>query len=287
MDEVLKTKTHMCRKCYGSFEKLQKSRRDLAKLEGDLCYMLERSYRAYSEAPAAPTDVCSRSPPTPPIHMSQQCQTPRRRYIRSTPVRRLIQRKASTSPSVVVGVRSAYMYYIVYFKVVEKTKKSSHVRRITNSMRTLCRSVGRGRRSSVVNQVMKDKVMRQIAVNKIGKLLRKELISSCGVKSQTLFSGGIDDLKIFSWDKMAADLKRTAPVLHSLLEHCLSANRSQVRSLNSKILMSLIGGILLRNANERVNIIQKLLSIILAASHAPKHVSVMTLFIIQCTIISM
>lgn len=96
-------------------------------------------------------------------------------------------------------------------------------------------------------------------------------MDTCSLYSGTLYSGK-NNLKTFQWADIAADLKWTAPLLCSLLEKCVEANRARVRSLNSNVVIGLVGGILLRNANERVNIVQRLISILLTAAHAPKQV---------------
>ena len=142
-------------------------------------------------------------------------------------------------------------------------------------MKRLARSVAKEDRNSIVCNILKDNRMKYLAVKKVGNLLRQELINTCSSKSATYYqSSNPKSLMKFKWADCDLDLKRTAPLLHYILESCVKANRSPKRSLDSIVLRSMIGGILLRNTNERVNIVQQLLSVILYGSRAPKQVDV-------------
>ena len=64
--------------------------------------------------------------------------------------------------------------FIVSTGVSEKGRKHQ-VFKVSRSLHSLARSVGRRNRKSVVNQVMKDRIMRSGVVVKVGKLI-KELV---------------------------------------------------------------------------------------------------------------
>ena len=137
-------------------------------------------------------------------------------------------------------------------------------------MKRLDRLVGRNRKSSIAHNMVRNLQLKKLVAVKLGKVLKNELISPCSVASDSLY--GSRDLEKFSWTDLAADSKWTAPTLYTLLEHCVAANRSRVCSLKSDIVISLIGGILLCNTNKRINSVQRLISILLTAAHAPKQV---------------
>ena len=56
----------------------------------------------------------------------------------------------------------------------------------------------------------------------------------------------------------------------------MAANRSPLRSLDGSVLVGLIAGIILRNANERSNAVQRQISLVLAA---PKQVNLLSVTI--------
>ena len=142
-------------------------------------------------------------------------------------------------------------------------------------MQCLARAVAKEDRNSIVHNVLKDDRMKRLAVKKVGNLLRQELISTCSSKSATLYrSSDPRSLIKFKWADCVEDLQRTAPLLHCILESCVQENRSPKRSLDNIVLKGVIGGILLRNTNERMNIVQQLLSLILYGSRAPKQVTI-------------
>ena len=120
--------------------------------------------------------------------------------------------------------------------------------------------------------------MKNLLMKKLGRLIRKEIISSCSSNSNSLFACK-KDLKAFNWVDLASDFKRTAPLACSLLESLVAANRSPLRSLDGSVLVGLIAGIILRNANERTNAVQRQISLVLAAGHAPKQVSLLSIII--------
>lgn len=85
-------------------------------------------------------------------------------------------------------------------------------------------------------------------------------------------------IKSFSWDAVAADLESHAPTLFRVLQGCVdvkSRSRSTRRASkrpNSTIALCVCGSILLRNRNARMNLLQRVVSILLNAGHASKQV---------------
>ena len=108
-------------------------------------------------------------------------------------------------------------------------------------------------------------------MKKLERLIRKEIISTCAPASNSLFAHK-ETLHTFNWADLATDFKRTAPLACSLLESLVAANRSPLHSLDSSVLIGLIAGVLVRNANERANVVQRQISLLLTAAHAHKQV---------------
>lgn len=165
-------------------------------------------------------------------------------------------------------------------QVIVKKGKTHRIHRLTRSLKSLGRSVGRRKRSSIVNLVIKDIVMRNRIIHKIGDILRKELKATCSVTNNSIFKNkSVSALETFNWTNVAADLKRTAPNLTILLEKCTTKGVLVDDDVGSQrkrdITISVTAGILLRSYSERSNLIQRLFSVLMYANHSPKQVSVL------------
>jgi len=89
---------------------------------------------------------------------------------------------------------------------------------------------------------------------------------------------GLSSFSSFQWSILTQDLKRTAPLLSAILEKCVDANTCDVRKPNKDAIMQysyIVGGILLRNCSERVDMhdmIQHIFSVLFYAFDVPKEV---------------
>lgn len=150
-----------------------------------------------------------------------------------------------------------------------KKGRKHRVFRVTRSLRSLGRSVGRRSRKSIVNQVMKDVEMRKKVVFAVGKIVHKELMYTSSRQSSSAYGRkSLADLRTFDWTELAGDLKRTMPFLFSILEACM---RSQ--PAKKDVVIAFLGGVLIKQHNRKLNFMQRLFSILLYASQCPKQVS--------------
>ena len=78
-----------------------------------------------------------------------------------------------------------------------------------------------------------------------------------------------DDLKHFKWDTLLCELSTYAPLLRKLLELATKTKRPQV---NLKAVIGVCAAILINHRNSKMNLIQKITSLILYAGHASKQV---------------
>ena len=85
-----------------------------------------------------------------------------------------------------------------------------------------------------------------------------------------------DAIKVFSWDAVATDLQNHAPTLYNVLRGCVDVERRSYSTRrapkrpSSSAVISVCGAILLRNRCERMNLVQRMVSILLSAGHASK-----------------
>ena len=140
------------------------------------------------------------------------------------------------------------------------------------SLTKVGRSLGRRSRMSIVNQVLKDKKMKEIVMKKAGVMLRKELKEMCKLDS-CFCAKDASALEEFQWSNIATELKAKAPILSVLFDNAITRT-----GLERDITVVLCSAILVKSHNERANIVQILISLLLYASHAPKQVCINVLW---------
>lgn len=179
--------------------------------------------------------------------------------------------------------RAVILNYYLPLQILEKGtgKRKSRVHVITKGtgLKTLARSVGRKSRRSIARQVMKDKRMRELAIENLSQLIQKEMTDMCSRKSASFIRDpAIDSLKRFSWDAIANEVQRLAPTLHQVLKGIVNVKRykgSSKRRSNQPTNTAVLGicaSILMRHRNIHMNHMQRIISLILNCGHASKQV---------------
>ena len=101
-------------------------------------------------------------------------------------------------------------------------------------------------------------------LKKIGRVLEVEMKAMCSVQVESILSSKIND--DITWDKVMTELKKHAPTLIELLS-CTKTCKSRV----STICMS--AALLLTFCLSRMNLVQRIISLILYAGHCGKRVT--------------
>jgi len=126
---------------------------------------------------------------------------------------------------------------------------------------------------------MKHKHLVQLLVAKIGIRVHKELILSVSSSNKSLFRDTtVEHLCKFNWSTLLDDFRRTNPTLCAILEPSFKQNKYFPRKPDKNVVLSVIAGILFRNCNQRTNLLQSIVSLMLYSSQAPKQVSCKILF---------
>ena len=159
------------------------------------------------------------------------------------------------------------------------------IRRLSRSLKGLGRSIGRRSRFSIARQSLKDKAIRKKLLEYIGTDIQKELTGMCTVKDQSKFwVQSKADLEHFSWDEAVRELETRAPTLYSLLKHSIivksrrrfqTGGRKTHRPRDTSVL-GVLAGLMLQHRSQRMNVLQRLVSLILHRGHAEKQVNSVT-----------
>ncbi len=150
---------------------------------------------------------------------------------------------------------------------------------LTPHRKHLGKAVARKSKKTIAAETLKDSSTKGYIVSIIGRELSREVraMASDPVKS-ILQSQNPDDLKQFKWDTLLRELSKCAPVLSRLL---LLATKTKRPRLNQKAVIGVCAAILINHRNSKMNLVQKLASLILYAGHASKQVSRRTVILLK------
>ena len=168
--------------------------------------------------------------------------------------------------------------------MIVKRQNKARVFQLSHSLKSLGRSVGRRNRSSIAHQAIKDTRIRKRVIERMGKLLSTELNRLSSVKVGSMLrdhSCGI--VEGFSWHSLLQELEKEVPVTLSLLKQCVhvkrcvhkgqgKGGRGARRMPNKEAAIGMCVAILMRARSQRMNLVQRLMSLLLYGSHAPKQV---------------
>ena len=173
--------------------------------------------------------------------------------------------------------------------LVKGKRAEKHVISRASGFKTLVRSVGRKRPSSIARQAMLNDRIRPHILRYLGKRVQKELKLICSKQSGELvyhsgyalgcFAGSLlrqTSLQSFSWDAIISDIEMHAPTLYGVLRVCAEVRKRQKgvkrahSQVNLRAVIGVCGAVFLRNRSAR------LVSVVLSAGHASKMVCMFT-----------
>ncbi|XP_064384950.1 uncharacterized protein LOC135333864 [Halichondria panicea] len=117
---------------------------------------------------------------------------------------------------------------------------------------------------------MKDKSVKKYILKLVGQEIFKEVKCMASDKVNSILqSTNANDLKCFSWNSLLTELTQFAPLMSSVL---VSATKTRAPRSNTKAVIGMCAAIILKHRNPRMNIVQKINSLILYAGHSSKQV---------------
>ena len=158
---------------------------------------------------------------------------------------------------------------------------------LSRSLKKVGRSVGRKKPGAIARQVMAHPKIRKAIVKVMGKVIREDMQRVCSKKTPSMLrKRSPAALESFCWKDLSEELERTAPVFTQILTECVTRKRRK-RSVVGKsysaqdtAVMGVCAAILLRHRNQRLNLFQRIVSILMYSGHAPQRVSYYSLVFI-------
>jgi hypothetical protein len=107
-------------------------------------------------------------------------------------------------------------------------------------------------------------------MKKMGRVLKREMKTMSRVKTGSILrSASYDDMKAFKWERLTEELKMHAPLFYSVLNSCTSSKRQRS---NKNAIVGVCASILLKYRCPEMSFVQKMVMLLLHASHCGKQV---------------
>ena len=139
---------------------------------------------------------------------------------------------------------------------------------LSGSAKKIAKILSRGKKTSILKQLLNKVEMQQYAAKVMGKLIQLELKSLCSDKNVSVFRvRSKKDIMDFQWESLWQELCERAPLLLTLLQHAYPSKR-----LLPKPVLCMLISILFKHRNHKMCRVQAIISIVLRAGHAGKQV---------------
>lgn len=169
-------------------------------------------------------------------------------------------------------------------QVVESRRGRGHVNRLTRSLKSLRRSFGHRNRKGIARQVISDCRICHHILDELGRVIINELKKLCHSSTPSILrSTTPTTLCTFLWSAIIKELEALAPTfLHFLRIYTTVKERpahvrrrkKTVRSQANSVI-GLCSAIILRHRNQKMNLVQRLISLILYSGHSSTTVGVL------------
>ena len=143
---------------------------------------------------------------------------------------------------------------------------------LSRSLRKIGRYVGRGNKRSIAEAVIQNSALCHEVVTALGRALRKEIGKICSDSHDSILRMKTKTaLELFSWGRVWLELQTHAPLLVDVLLQLLPPSKRTTEDAIHPALC-ICASILLKLRNNKVNLVQAMVAVILKAGHATKQV---------------
>ena len=128
--------------------------------------------------------------------------------------------------------------------------------------------VARGSKAAIARHCLQDPIITKHILSKLSHILQTEIASLCSEKNGSTLKT-CTTLEDFCFDDVIEDGNRSCPFLMSILKACTSSRYSYI---NQKALQVMFLAVFCKCRSEKVNTVQKILSVILYFGHCSQQV---------------
>ena len=154
--------------------------------------------------------------------------------------------------------------------VLSKEKKNWYFHLI-GSVKKVGKYVGQGKRHSIAVAVVENTTLRREVVLVLGSEVGKEMKRLCSDENDSILRMTTKPALLqFTWKRVWDELQLDAPLMMSILTNFLPPSKKNDESLRPAL--CLCASIFLKLRNQKVNIAQNIISLVLKGGHATKQV---------------
>lgn len=143
---------------------------------------------------------------------------------------------------------------------------------LTRSLKKLGRYIGRGNHRSIASAAMSNNSLRPELLQKLGQVVRNDEVKRvCSDQHDSILKlKSKPALECFSWETVCKELSQNTPMLMSLLSNLIPPSKQASESVKPALCMC--ASIILKLNNQKINLVQSVVSLILKAGQATKQV---------------
>ena len=152
-----------------------------------------------------------------------------------------------------------------------KSEKRQKMYLLTPRRKKAGKAIARTSMKKLVDECFLDERTHHYIALKIGRIVTAEIKGLSNLQS-ILCSQSVEDLKTFQFEKIYYELQNNASFLFSIF---MSATKTKTPRENRMAVICVCTAVLLKYRFKRLNLFQKMLSLVLYAGHCSKLVSVL------------
>ena len=131
--------------------------------------------------------------------------------------------------------------------------------------------VGRGNRRSIATAAINNPALRTEVIHALAHIVQNEMKVLCSDKYDSILRLKTKpSLEQFSWETVWLELMNCTPTLTQLMLCILPKSKQGTKAVRPSLCMC--ASILLKHRNNRINLVQSVVSMIMKAGHATKQV---------------
>lgn len=142
---------------------------------------------------------------------------------------------------------------------------------LSASLKKIGKYVGRGKKRSIANAVVENNSLQGEVVSSLCIQAHKQMKKLCSDKHDSILRMTTKPaLEQFTWDRVWEELKLNVPLMLTILTGLVPPSKRESKSAQAALCVC--ASILLKMQNQKINLVQSVIGLVLRAGHATKQV---------------
>ena len=155
--------------------------------------------------------------------------------------------------------------------IVSQQERKNRYFQLSRSLKKIGKYIGRGNRRSIASAVIQNPSLKKEVVSSLCKEIQREVKGVCSdAHDSILRMTSKPAIENFTWERVWQELELKTPLLATTLSGLLPVSkRTQINVVPA---LCVCASVLLKLQNQKVNLVQTMISLVLKAGHATKQV---------------